>query len=134
MNLGENGFNYEVEVEGISWIGTMKSDFMYDEYYIKISFELESEETVFSSIELNFNDNDPIYQTECYIDSTNGYPHESFYQSGLFFVNSDLMKDSPCNIISEDFEYIVPITGGLSEFNIQIRNTIIDPNISEEVR
>ena len=59
------------------------------QHNIKISFELESEETVFSSIELNFNDNDPIYQTECYIDSTNGYSQESIYRSGLFFTNSD---------------------------------------------
>ena len=146
--------HYAMEVEGISWDGTMTSDF-YGEFYIKISFELESEEidtgpntTIFSFIELNFNDQDPISQIECYANEyENDIPDESIYRlgRGLFFTNSDSsgldgenINLNACNIISENFEYIVPITfegiGSLMPFNIEIKNTIIDPNISEEVR
>ena len=78
--------------EGISWNGKMNSNF-YEEKFIKISFELESEQNIDSKIMFNFNDyTNPIFQTGC--------------DEELFFSNSDLDVVNSCNIIREDFEYI----------------------------
>ena len=112
-----NGHDIEelLSSEGIFWDGIMTSDF-YGEKFIMISFELESEQNLDSDITFNFNNyTTPVLQTEC--------------NEGFFFSNSDSELSSSCNILNENFEYIVPITfqgsGYLMPFNILIINTYI---------
>ena len=106
-------------LEGIEWNGSMTSDY-YGEKFIKFTFSLESEQSIYSNIELIFNDETLVYSEIC--------------EDELFF--SDYLNEE-CNIVREDFEYIIPITfQGIGAaplpFSILIGNTFIYENAIQE--
>ena len=96
-----NNFIQEYKTHNMSsiiWNGQMSSDY-YGEKYIKITFELESEQHVDAKVGFNFND----------IESSDGY--------------------TLTGITSPQFEYIIPIVfqgpGYLMPFSIEIFNLVI---------
>ena len=109
--------------EGISWDGEMSGNY-YGQKYIKISFMLglDSEDfsmpEVNSDIVFNFNDyTEPIVKPTC--------------NNGLFFTDfmNGLETDNTCDVLNENFEYIIPIifqgSGYPIPFNITINNTYL---------
>jgi len=99
--------------EGIKWDGNMTYN-VWDIRFVKFTFLLESEHPIYSNIELSINDETLIYSTNC--------------EDELYFSNMD-SSNNECNIIREDFEYILPITfqggGFLIPFSILIGNTFL---------
>ena len=110
--------------DSIIWNGYMTSDF-YGQKYVQLTFELDSEENIWSNINLNFNNEENLAIVD-----------PSLILGGFFAdCESDLSihnlfwNNLGCNIADPDFQYIIPITfqgpNYLMPFSIEILNIIV---------
>ena len=103
-------------MNSIIWDGYVSSDF-YGQKYIKITFELESEQNIVSELDFSLNGIGNISSgyTAAYCEL--GYVFDNVYEEGF------------CSLTSPQFEYIVPIifqgSGYLTPFSIEIFNLVV---------
>ena len=102
--------------QGIGWDGVIESDF-YGEQYLKISFQLDSNENIDSEVQFSFNNLAPVNESVC--------------DGDLLFSNDIEFVNNSCNIISDTFNYIIPLAllPSITPFNINIYNTYIYTSI-----
>jgi len=102
-------------MDSIIWNGYVSSDF-YGEKYVKITFELESEQNVIAEVNFNLNGIENISEG-----NTSGCDSE--------YTLGNVYEGEFCSLISPQFEYIIPITfqgaGYLMPFSIKILNLVI---------
>ena len=109
---------------GIFWDGELSSD-VFENAHIKISFGLDSEQIIGSNILFSFNDLNPIVYPEVCGES---FPMQYFFSNVEIEEDLPIPFDRSCNVINEDFEYIIPAVLMPSDtipFYIIIKNTYI---------
>ena len=102
-------------MSNIIWAGYVNSDF-YGQKYIKITFELESDQNIISTLDFNLNGIENISSgdtSEC--------------ESGYVVDNVD--QEKLCSVTSSQFEYILPVVfqgpSYLIPFSIEIVDLVV---------
>ena len=112
-------------MDSMVWNGYMTSDF-YGQKHVQFTFELDSEENIWSNINLNFNNEENIAVIDPSSIVGNGSLEDC--ESDLSFHNL-FWNNLGCDITDSNFEYIIPVTfqgsSYLMPFSIEILNVVL---------